>query len=87
MARTLLQRESMRTFLVLVVVAGFGCLFLAQKKSEQEKRAVTPALAVSKQIAATPRPVSEHNWMKRSLDRTNDVKRQVAEQRKADGAR
>lgn len=87
MARGLLHCESMRTFLVVVVVAGLGCLYLAQKKSEQEKPAVTPAVAVSKQTAATPRPVSEHNWMKRSLDRTNEVKRQVAEQRKADGAR
>jgi hypothetical protein len=77
----------MRTFLVVVFIAGLGCLYLVQKKSEQEKPAVTPAVAVSKQTAATPRPASEHNWMKRSLDRTNDVKRQVAEQRNTDGAR
>jgi hypothetical protein len=87
MARGLLQCEAMRTFLVLVVVAGLGCLYLVQKRNEQEKPAVTPTVAGSKQTAATPRPVSEHNWMKRSLDRTNEVKRQVAEQRKADGAR
>ena len=77
----------MRTVIVLVVVAGLGWLFLAQKHSEPEKPAVTPAAAVSKQTAAAPRPASEHNWMKRSLDRTNEVKRQVAEQHKADGTK
>jgi len=77
----------MRTVVVLVVVAGLGWLFLAQKQHEPEKPVATPTVAASKQTAATPRPVSEHNWMKRSLDRTNEVKRQVAEQRKADGTR
>lgn len=77
----------MRTVVFLVVVAGLGWLFLAQKQREPEKPVVAPAVAVSKQTAAAPRPVSEHNWMKRSLDRTNQVKRQVAEQRKTDGAR
>jgi hypothetical protein len=78
----------MRTVVVLVVMAGLGWLFLAQKQHEDPKVATAAAPATtSKQTAAPPRPVSEHNWMKRSLDRTNEVKRQVAEQRKQDGAR
>jgi hypothetical protein len=74
----------MKTFLAVVAVAGLGWLFLVQQHHDAEKPAPTPTQTVSKQPAA-PRAVSEHNWMKRSLDRTNDVKRQVAEQRKEDG--
>jgi len=77
----------MRTVVVLVVVAGLGWLFLAQKQREPEKPAATPAVTISQQTAAAPRPVSEHNWMKRSLYRTNEVKRQVAEQRITDGTK
>ena len=75
----------MRTVIVLVVVAGLGWLFLFQKQREPEKPAAAPTVAASKQPATSPRPPSEHNWMKRSLDRANEVKRQVAEQRKQDG--
>ena len=74
----------MRTVVVLVAVAVLGWLFLVQKQKETQKVANTPAVTASKQTAAAPRPVSEHNWMKRSLDRTNEVKRQVADQRKQD---
>src|SRR5947207_15073082 len=74
----------MRKFLVLVVLAGLAFLFVIQKRSEPQKTAPQKAVA---QAAASPRPVSEHNWMKRSLDRANEVKRQVAQQRKEDGTR
>jgi hypothetical protein len=74
----------MRKFLVIAILAGLAWLFVVQKRSEPQKAA--PAKTVA-QTAASPRPVSEHNWMKRSLDRTNEVKRQVAQQRKEDGTR
>jgi hypothetical protein len=75
----------MRKFLVIAVLAGLAVLFVVQKRNEPQKTASEKRVA---QTATTsPRPVSEHNWMKRSLDRTNEVKRQVAEQRKTDGAR
>jgi hypothetical protein len=74
----------MRKFLVIVVLAGLGWLFVVQKRSEPQKN--TPDKAVA-QVAASPRPVSEHNWMKHSLDRASEVKRQVAQQRKEDGTR
>jgi len=74
----------MRTVVVVVAVALLGWLFLFQKNHENQKVTTAPAAATSKQTAAAPHPVSEHNWMKRSLDRTNEVKRQVAEQRKQD---
>jgi len=37
-------------------------------------------------LKAPPKPseVSEHDWAKRALDRTADVKRQIAQQRKED---
>jgi uncharacterized membrane protein len=74
----------MRTLLILVVMAGLGWLFLVQKQHEHQKAAVA---AKAPAQAASPRPVSEHNWMKRSLDTTNKVTRKVAEQRKEDGTR
>jgi hypothetical protein len=75
----------MRKFLVIAVLAGLFVLFVMQKRSEPPKTA--PETKVAQTATTSPRPVSEHNWMKRSLDRTNEVKRQVAQQRKTDGAR
>jgi cytoskeletal protein RodZ len=78
----------MRKFLVIVVLAGLAWLFVVQKRSEPQKIAPEKAVAqASTSTSTSPRPVSEHNWMKRSLDRTNEVKRQVAQQRKEDGTR
>jgi hypothetical protein len=78
----------MRKFLVIAVLAGLAWLFVVQKRSETPKPAVTATKPTGQTVAATsPRPVSEHNWMKRSLDRTNEVKRQVAQQRREDGTR
>jgi hypothetical protein len=75
----------MKKFLVIAVLAGLTVLFAIQKRNEPQKTAQENKVA---QTATTsPRPVSEHNWMKRSLDRTNEVKRQVAQQRKEDGTR
>jgi hypothetical protein len=76
----------MRKFLVIAVLAGLAWVFVVQKRSEPQKTA--PEKGVTKAVAsASPRPVSEHNWMKHSLDRANEVKRQVVEQRKQDGTR
>ncbi len=77
----------MRKFLVIAILAGLAWLFVVQKRSEPQKTAPEKTLAQAKTAAVSPRPVSEHDWMKRSLDRTNEVKRQVAQQRKEDGTR
>ena len=74
----------MRKFLVIAVLAGLAWLFVVQKRNEPQKNAPERLAA---QVSTSPRPVSEHNWMKRSLDRTSEVKRQVAQQRKEDGTR
>lgn len=82
----------MRKFLVILVLAGLAWLFVVQKRNETPKRVATetkPATLTTKGTVASvsPRPVSEHNWMKHSLDRANEVKKQVVQQRKADGTR
>jgi len=80
----------MRKFLVIAVLAGLAWLFVIQKRNETSKPAATTKKPAEQTVAAaatSPRPVSEHNWMKRSLDRTNEVKRQVAQQRREDGTR
>jgi hypothetical protein len=79
----------MRKFLVLTVLAGLTLLFVVQKRNEAAKPGpAEKKVAVQNATSSpAPRPVSEHNWMKRSLDRANDVKKQVAQQRKEDGTR
>ena len=77
----------MRKFLVIAVLVGLTVLFVAQKRNESTKPAPASKSVAQAAGTPTPRPVSEHNWMKRSLDRTNEVKRQVAAQRKSDGTR
>jgi hypothetical protein len=74
----------MRKFLVIAVLAGLAWVFVVQKRNEPQKAAPEKVMAQTA-TTASPRPVSEHNWMKRSIDRTNDVKRQVAQQRKENG--
>lgn len=77
----------MRKFLVIAILTGLTVLFIAQKRSEPQKPTAPAKSTAQVPGSPTPRPASEHNWMKRSLDRANEVKRQVVEQRKADGTR
>jgi len=86
-ARAVLLFLRMRKFLVIAVLAGLTWLFIVQKRSESAKPDQKSKTATQVAASASPRPVSEHNWMKHSLDRANEVKRQVAQQRKADGTR
>jgi hypothetical protein len=65
-------------------MAVLSFAFIAQKRSEHQKEAVTQKVVAQ---TPSPRPVSEHNWAKHSLDTTNKVIRQVAQQRKADGTK
>ncbi len=76
----------MRKFLVIAVLAVLAWLFVVQKQNAPQKTA-PEKMVTQTGVTTSPRPVSEHNWMKRSLDRTNEVKRQVAQQRKEDGTR
>ena len=70
----------MKTFLVLVlsVTALFVWQRSGEKEAVNEKKTATEKVAP---VAATPRPVSEHNWAKHSLDRAHAVADQVRESR------
>jgi hypothetical protein len=74
----------MRILVVLVVLAVLGWLFFSQKQQEHQKSADAANVLTQ---TTSPRPVSEHNWAKHALDKTNKVTREVAEQRKSDGTR
>jgi hypothetical protein len=73
----------MRILVTVVILAGLGGLYLWQKKTETRQ---APATSVATQRAApspaaaaamTTREPSEHNWMKRSLDRAHNVTEQA----------
>jgi hypothetical protein len=71
----------MKTFLVLVL--SVTALFVWQRSGENDAVSENKPAAVEKvaPVAATPRPVSEHNWAKHSLDRAHAVADQVQESR------
>ncbi len=71
----------MRIVVILLAVAVVGG-FLVHRHNEE---ATTVAVAVQQPApvqSASPHENNPHNWMKNSLDRAGDVKRQVSEQRK-----
>jgi len=74
----------MRTFLILLIAAGLGGLFYYQKHTgEQPAAAQAEAARPPAKVAQTnaaPREPSEHNWMKRSLDRATEVRDQARTQ-------
>ena len=69
----------MRGFLIFLVIAGLGYFFLRPEKNETPLAAAKPVVAQSVGTKLTPAPrgqASEHNYMKRALDRTRDVTEQ-----------
>ena len=77
----------MRTGVIVFIAILLGCLFLVQKQRERLAAVAKTEEKVVERKAATPRPVSEHNWAKHALDTTKKVTDQVAAQRKEDGVR
>jgi hypothetical protein len=75
----------MRTTFVILIALVLGGLFVVQKQRERLATVAQAQQQAAAKESATPRPVSEHNWAKHSLDTTRKVMSQVAEQRKADG--
>jgi hypothetical protein len=74
----------MRAFVIFVIVAGLGFLYLRQRQSETQPAIAKPVATQSvgaKPTAAplTPAPrgqASQYNYMKRALDRARDVTEQ-----------
>jgi hypothetical protein len=77
----------MRTGVIIFIAVVLGCLFLVQKRHEQNAAPAPVSTSTTAQKPSTPRPVSEHNWAKHALDTTKKVTDQVAAQRKEDGVR
>jgi hypothetical protein len=77
----------MRTSVVILIALVLGGLFVVQKQRDRLATVAKTEEKVTGNKAATPRPVSEHNWAKHALDRTRTVTDQVAAQRKEDGVR
>jgi hypothetical protein len=79
----------MRAAVAILIFAGLGGVYLYQKThSPSESAAAAPALTRSSPSAgASPSraaTVSEHNWMKRSLDRAHEVAEKVKAKTKDD---
>ena len=75
----------MRAFLIFVALVGLGVLYFWQKHNATPPPAPVAAkttVASASQPTPPPREVSEHNWMKRSLDRASDVAQKVRAQTK-----
>jgi hypothetical protein len=74
----------MRGFLIFVLVAGVAFVYLRQKQNEMPPVAAKPVATQSVGTTPTPTPLapaprgqaSEHNYMKRALDRARDVTEQ-----------
>lgn len=65
----------MRSILVLFAIAALGFIFILQKKD-------VPEGTGAKVKPSELQQVSQHNWMKHSLDRTHVVVQNVAQTRK-----
>lgn len=81
----------MRGFLIFLVLAGLGVFFVLQKQNPTSAAAKSAAIQSSaKEVNSppaqlTPAPrgqASQHNWMKRALDRAADVRDQSRAQTK-----
>jgi hypothetical protein len=66
-------------FLIAACVVGF---FLSQRHSDKTTE-TTPASVATSAPAPVP-PAREHHWPKSAFDRVDDMKRQVAAERKQD---
>ncbi|MEO8044144.1 MAG: hypothetical protein ABI674_04505 [Spartobacteria bacterium] len=69
----------MKTF--LVVVLSVTALYLWQRQRRESASPAQKPATAEMTAAATPRPVSEHNWAKHSLDRAHEVVDEVQQSR------
>jgi hypothetical protein len=77
-------KVTMRGFLIFILAAGVVFVYLRQKQNETPAASAKPVATQAAGAKPTPAPLapaprgqaSEHNWMKRSLDRARDVTEQ-----------
>ena len=69
----------MRTFLLLVLTVT--ALYVWQRQGNDAVTATKPRAETAVATPAVPRPVSEHDWAKHSIDRAHEVANQVREAR------
>lgn len=64
----------MRRYLLFLIIASLGVLYLWQKNNET---AAVPGEHASVMTPTQPRQVSEHDWAKHSIDRAREVAEQA----------
>jgi hypothetical protein len=69
----------MRTFLLLVLTVT--ALYVWQRHGDDAVTATRPRTETAVATRTPPRPVSEHDWAKHSIDRAHEVANQVRETR------
>lgn len=69
----------MKTFLVLVL--SVIALFVWQRQNQGTATPGQPSVGETTSAIAAPRPVSEHNWARHSLDRAHEVVNEVQQSR------
>jgi len=69
----------MRTFLLLVLTVT--ALYVWQRQGNDAVTATKPRAETPVTTRAAARPISEHDWAKRSIDRAHEVANQVRETR------
>jgi hypothetical protein len=83
LAREMLPLTNMRGFLLVVAAVGMSGVFYWQKNHAASAAPAKPDVVQTApplppgsqhETITQSRPVSEHNWMKRSLDRATDVR-------------
>jgi hypothetical protein len=79
----------MRAVITILIFAGMGGLFLLQKThsrsgSADAKPVLTRSSPSPTSSGSPASQVSEHNWMKRSLDRAHEVAEKVRTKTKDD---
>jgi hypothetical protein len=69
----------MRTFLLLVLTVT--ALYVWQRQGNDAVTATKPSAETPVTAPVVPRPISEHDWAKHSIDRAHEVANQVRETR------
>ena len=77
LARRLLRNCSVRVFVAILLLVSAGFFYLRQQRSQAVRASAQPVPAASPALNPAPRgQASEYNYMKRALDRAQDMRDQ-----------